>query len=416
MIIVYRILTIIIFLFVPLILLWRLFRKKEILNSSKDKIAFIRKRRSKGKLIWFHGASVGEIKSIIPLIEIYQKRSDIKTILLTSNTLSSEKILSEIKSKKIIHQFFPLDLNLFVKKFLNYWKPATACFVDSEIWPNMIFELKKRKIPILILNGRVTEKSFKKWKFFPSFSKEIFSKIDLCLSSSKETVNFLKKLGAKKVKFIGNLKFTQSEHKIRNIENNLKIFTKSKKVWCASSTHHNEEYICGTIHKKLKKIHKNLLTIIIPRHIERVESIKKDLERIGLNVHVHAPRKKINVNTDIYLVNVYGKTKSFYANCNNVFLGGSLVNHGGQNPLEAAIYGCNIMHGKYVHNFKEIYTFLKQNQIAHLTTNYDKLTSKLNFFLSNKKISKNKLENKLDIIGSKILENTKKELNFYLNK
>jgi len=416
MIIVYRILTIIIFLFIPLILLWRLFRKKEILNSSKEKIAFFKKRRNKGKLIWFHGASVGEIKSIIPLIEIYQKKSDIKTILLTSNTLSSAKILSEIKSTKIIHQFFPLDLNLFVKKFLSYWKPAIACFVDSEIWPNMIFELKKREIPILILNGRVTEKSFKKWKFFPNFSKEIFSKIDLCLSSSKESLNFLKKLGAKKVKFIGNLKFTQSENKIENIENNFKIFTKSKKVWCASSTHYNEEYICGTVHKKLKKTHKNLLTIIIPRHVERVESIKKNLERIGLNVHVHAPKKKINVNTDIYLVNVYGKTKSFYANCKNVFLGGSLVSHGGQNPLEAAIYGCNIMHGKYIKNFKEIYTFLRQNQIAHLTTNGDKLTSKLNFFLSNKKISKNKLENKIDIIGSKILENTKKELNFYLNK
>ena len=416
MIIVYRILTIIIFLFLPLILLWRLFRKKETINSSKEKIAFFKKRRNKEKLIWFHGASVGEIKSIIPLIEIYQKRSDIKTILLTSNTLSSAKILSEIKSTKIIHQFFPLDLNLFVKKFLNYWKPAIACFVDSEIWPNMIFELKKRKIPILILNGRVTEKSFKKWKFFPNFSKEIFSKIDLCLSASKENLNFFKKLGAKKVKFIGNLKFTQSENKIKNIENNFKIFTKSKKIWCASSTHYNEEQICGTIHKKLKKIHKNLLTIIIPRHIERVKSIKKDLERIGLNVHLHAPKKKINVNTDIYLVNVYGKTKSFYANCNNVFLGGSLVNHGGQNPLEAAIYGCKIIHGKYIHNFKEIYTFLRQNQIAHLTTNYDKLTSKLNFFLSNKKISKNKLENKIDIIGSKILENTKKQLNFYLIK
>ena len=416
MIIVYRILTIIIFLFLPLILLWRLFKKKETINSSKEKIAFFKKRRNKEKLIWFHGASVGEIKSIIPLIEIYQKRSDIKTILLTSNTLSSAKILSEIKSTKIIHQFFPLDLNLFVKKFLNYWKPAIACFVDSEIWPNMIFELKKRKIPILILNGRVTEKSFKKWKFFPNFSKEIFSKIDLCLSASKENLNFFKKLGAKKVKFIGNLKFTQSENKIKNIENNFKIFTKSKKIWCASSTHYNEEQICGTIHKKLKKIHKNLLTIIIPRHIERVESIKKDLERIGLNVHLHAPKKKINVNTDIYLVNVYGKTKSFYANCNNVFLGGSLVNHGGQNPLEAAIYGCKIIHGKYIHNFKEIYTFLRQNQIAHLTTNYDKLTSKLNFFLSNKKISKNKLENKIDIIGSKILENTKKQLNFYLIK
>jgi len=415
MIIVYRILTIVIVIFLPLILVWRVFKKKEILNRSKEKICFFGKKRNEGKLVWFHGASVGEIKSVIPLIEIYEKKNDIKTILITSNTLSSAKIVSEIENKKIIHQFFPLDLNLFVKQFLNHWQPSTACFIDSEIWPNMIFELKKRKIPIVLLNGRVTKKSFKKWLFFKSFAKEIFSKIDLCLSSSKETVNYLKKLGAKKVKFLGNIKFTKSKHKISNIKNNLKIFTKTKKVWCASSTHYNEEHMCGIIHKKLKKKYKNLLTIIIPRHIERVDSIKKNLERIGLKIHVHEPQKKININTDIYLVNVYGQTKSFYANCRNVFLGGSFINHGGQNPLEAAIYGCNIMYGKYIQNFKEIYSFLKKNQIGYLTKDLGELTNKLDFFLSKKLPLKNKLKNKIDVIGSKILKNTEKELNFYLN-
>ena len=415
MIIVYRILTIVIVIFLPLILVWRVFKKKEILNRSKEKICFFGKKRNKGKLVWFHGASVGEIKSVIPLIEIYEKKNDIKTILITSNTLSSAKIVSEIENKKIIHQFFPLDLNLFVKQFLNHWQPSTACFIDSEIWPNMIFELKKRKIPIVLLNSRLTKKSFKKWLFFKSFAKEIFSKIDLCLSSSKETVNYLKKLGAKKVKFLGNIKFTKSKHKISNIKNNLKIFTKTKKVWCASSTHYNEEHMCGIIHKKLKKKYKNLLTIIIPRHIERVDSIKKNLERIGLKIHVHEPQKKININTDIYLVNVYGQTKSFYANCRNVFLGGSFINHGGQNPLEAAIYGCNIMYGKYIQNFKEIYSFLKKNQIGYLTKDLGELTNKLDFFLSKKLPLKNKLKNKIDVIGSKILKNTEKELNFYLN-
>ena len=415
MIIVYRILTIVIVIFLPLILVWRVFKKKEILNRSKEKICFFGKKRNEGKLVWFHGASVGEIKSVIPLIEIYEKKNDIKTILITSNTLSSAKIVSEIENKKIIHQFFPLDLNLFVKQFLNHWQPSTACFIDSEIWPNMIFELKKRKIPIVLLNSRLTKKSFKKWLFFKSFAKEIFSKIDLCLSSSKETVNYLKKLGAKKVKFLGNIKFTKSKHKISNIKNNLKIFTKTKKVWCASSTHYNEEHMCGIIHKKLKKKYKNLLTIIIPRHIERVDSIKKNLERIGLKIHVHEPQKKININTDIYLVNVYGQTKSFYANCRNVFLGGSFINHGGQNPLEAAIYGCNIMYGKYIQNFKEIYSFLKKNQIGYLTKDLGELTNKLDFFLSKKLPLKNKLKNKIDVIGSKILKNTEKELNFYLN-
>src|SRR5210317_2108460 len=238
MIIVYRILTIVIVIFLPLILVWRVFKKKEILNISKKKICFFHKKRNKGRLVWFHGASVGEIKSVIPLIEIYEKKNDIKTILITSNTLSSAKIVSEIENKKIIHQFFPLDLNLFVKQFLNYWQPSAACFIDSEIWPNMIFELKKRKIPIVLLNGRVTKKSFKKWLFFKSFAKEIFSKIDLCLSSSNETVNYLKTLGVKKVKFLGNIKFIMSKHKISSIKNNLKIFTKTKKDWCASSTHY----------------------------------------------------------------------------------------------------------------------------------------------------------------------------------
>ena len=415
MIILYRILTIIIFIFLPLILVWRLFRRKEILNRSKEKICFFTKKRNKGKLIWFHGASVGEIKSIIPLVEIYQKKSDVKTILITSNTLSSAKIVSEIETKKIIHQFFPLDINIFVKKFLSYWQPSTAFFIDSEIWPNMIFELKQRKIPIILLNGRITEKTFKKWLFFSGFAKEIFSKIDLCLASSKETVNFLKMLGIKKVKFLGNLKFTMSKRKISKFEDDLKIFTKLKKVWCASSTHYNEEHMCGVIHKKLKKKYKNLLTIIIPRHIERVDSIKKDLERIGLKVHIHKPKKKIDINTDIYLVNVYGQTKSFYANCRNIFLGGSFINHGGQNPLEGAIYGCNIIYGKHIYNFKEIYSFLNENKIAYLAKNVAELTRKLDFFLSSKVTLKNKFKNKIDNIGSKILMSTEKELNFYIN-
>ena len=172
----------------------------------------------------------------------------------------------------MVHQFFPLDVNFFSKRFLNHWQPSISFFIDSEIWPNMLINLKEKKIPIILLNGRITKKSFTKWLFFSSFANTIFNKFDLCLSSNYESKKYLKLLGAKNIQYIGNLKYAQSERQIVNIKKNIKTFIKSKKVWCASSTHFNEEKFCGIIHKKLKKKHKNLLTIIIPRHINRVFS------------------------------------------------------------------------------------------------------------------------------------------------
>ena len=165
------------------------------------------------------------------------------------------------------------------------------------------------------------------------------------------------------VKLIGNLKYSQSENEGMNLNKNLKnLYFQESAV---SSTHNYEEEICGKAHLILMKKYKNLLTIIIPRHINRVSSIKDQLIKMNLNVHLDEPKKKINPNTDIYLVNSYGKTKSFYKVCKNVFLGGSLIKHGGQNPLEAVRYGCNIMHGPNISNFKEIYEFLKKKNVTN---------------------------------------------------
>ena len=414
MLVLYRILINIIFIISPIILIYRLIKKKEHIKRFKEKFCFFSEKNINGKLIWFHGASVGELQSIVPLLEKLERNKKIKKILVTSNTLSSSKVLAGLNFKKVIHQFFPIDTKFHTKKFLNYWKPSIAFFIDSEIWPNMLSNLKEEEIPIILLNARITKKTFKKWSIFSDFAKTLFKKFTLCLTSNNESKKFLKKLGAKRIRYIGNLKYAQAEQKVDNLKNNILKFLRSKKVWCASSTHFNEENLCGLIHKKLKKKHKNLLTIIIPRHINRVEPIKEELTNLNLNIHLDEPTSSINKKTDIYIVNSYGKTKSFYNNCKNVFLGGSIINHGGQNPLEAARFGCKILHGKNVSNFTEIYDFLNKNKISHLVKSKLEFEKKLDTLLSNGNNSSKNIRHKINHIGKKILKDTQKEINFFL--
>ena len=413
MLIIYRFLINLVFLFSPIILFLRLIKKKEHQKRFKEKLCFFSKERGNGKLLWFHGASFGEVQSIIPLVEKFEKRKDINKILITSNTLSSSKIIDKLSFRKVIHQFFPIDTNFHSKKFLNFWRPSAAFFVDSEIWPNMIVNLDKKKIPISIINGRITKKTYDRWKYFPHFSNYIFSKINLSLPASKISKIYLRKLGVRNVKYLGNIKFAQSEtDKIMGIST-LKKFMNKRKTWCASSTHYNEEKICGIVHNLLKKKYKNILTIIIPRHIERTQSIKEELNNLGLRTHEFNSKNKIHKNTDVYIMNSYGKTKSIYNLCNNVFLGGSIINHGGQNPLEATRYNCNVLHGPNVDNFREIYAYLGKLNASFKIHNSEQLFKKLNqLFL--KKNSSNKIKSKLKKIGDKILTNSYKEINKHL--
>ncbi len=413
MLLIYRFLINLVFIISPIILIIRLFKKKEDLKRFKEKFCFFSKERGKGNLLWFHGASVGELQSIIPLIEKYEKKKDINKILITTNTLSSSKVIEKLKFKKVVHQFFPIDTNFHTKKFLNYWSPSAAFFIDSEIWPNTIINLAQKNIPILILNGRITKKTYNRWRKFPRFSKLIFSKINICFSSNYKSKRFLRKLGVKKIKYLGNLKFSQSENETIINFNYLNKIIPSKKIWCASSTHYSEEKFIGSVHKDLKKKIKNLLTIIIPRHVERTELIYNELKKLDLKVHLHNEKKNIPKNTDIYLVNSYGQTKSIYNLCKNVFLGGSIINHGGQNPLEATRYGCNIIYGPNVQNFEEIYSYLNNLKLSSKINSKSQLLKKL-IYLFKKKNNSKKIQYKLREIGNKILNNTFNEINVFL--
>ena len=414
MLLVYRLLINLIVIFSPLIILIRLIKKKEHLIRFKEKFTFFSKNRKQGNLVWFHGASVGELMSVIPLIEKLEKEKKIKQILVTTSTLSSAKIFTKFKFKKTIHQFFPIDTNYLSKKFLNYWKPNFVIFIESEIWPNMITNLKKKSIYHILLNARITEKSFKRWRFLGKFSKNLFKSFNYTYPQNEQTKRYLKNLSVKKIKKLGNLKFSEGIFNSSKLVNsNLKNFLSNKRYWCAASTHEGEELIVAKVHLNLQKKMKNLVSILIPRNIQRTEKIVNIFSQLGLKTHLHSTNKKILKNTQVYIVDTYGETKTFFKICKTVFLGKSLTAEGGQNPLEPARYNCSIIHGPNVSNFYEIYNLLGKNKISFKINSENQLIKRINQLLKKKIISRH-MGSKIDKIGDKILKKTLVELKRFI--
>ncbi len=412
----YRIISEIFLLISPLIIIYRIIKGKEDIGRFSERYAFQSEKRGRGKLIWFHCSSVGELLSIVPLIEKLENNSRIKQILVTTTTLSSSKIFKNLKFNKTIHQFFPIDNSFVLKKFLKYWNPSIVFLCESEIWPNLIDEIQKKKIKLILINGRMTLKSFNRWKKIKNFSSKVFNKFHLSLAQNKETRKRLIFLGAKKILNLGNLKFSTS--KMTQSDNlNAKTFNFFKKkniLITAASTHYNEEdfIIKNHIYFKKKKKLKNIISIIVPRHIERVNQINTEIEKFSLKTHLHSSKNSISKNTDIYIVDTYGELNKFYKISNIVFMGGSLIKHGGQNPLEAARLGCKIIHGPNIDNFIEIFEQLKSMRISNSLNSYSegyKLISKL--IKKKRLVSENK---KLIKYGEKILNLTYSEIKKFI--
>lgn len=405
--IIYSFLVYIIIVLSPLIVIYRIFKKKENPKRFLEKFSLNKEKRKQGKLIWFHCSSVGEFLSVVPLIQEFEKIKNIKQILITTSTLSSSKIFKKFRFKKTLHQFYPLDNVHIVNNFLNYWKPSSVIFVESEIWPTMISQLKKKKIKIVLINARMSEKSFRRWFSFRYFGRNILEKFDYIFPQNKETLSYFKKLGINKLKFLGNLKFI-STHNEKFIKVKKKYF-KNRTILCCASTHHNEEEVFANLHIRFKKKIPNLITIIIPRHIERTKEIIQMLHKKKLRYTKHSTNKKNFKNCDIYIVDSYGESKSFYKISNVVFLGGSLVPKGGQNPLEALRFGCNILHGNYTFNFKDVYKMLGKERLSLKVDNIKDLEKKASSLLKSKKNNLNKIK-KLKKIGDLILKRNFNEL------
>jgi 3-deoxy-D-manno-octulosonic-acid transferase len=405
----YNILTNLAIIISPVIILYRILNGKEDAKRIGEKFCIYSKKKT-NKNIWIHATSVGELMSIVSIVKKLEKNKKIKNILLSTSTTSSAKIFKKLKLKKTSHVYFPLDNNYIVKRFIKYWQPEIAIFIDSEIWPNMFNNLKLSNIPIIIMNARITERSFNKWKIFPNFANQVFGKISLALPQNLETFKYLKLLKVKNIKTAGNLKYygkkNNQDHQAKSLKNKFRNF----KVWCAASTHSNEEILIGKLHKMLKKREKRLITIIIPRHINRTNEIASALNNLDLNCITHSSNQKLQKDTDVYLVDSYGESSRFYSLTNISFVGGSIINHGGQNPLEPARLGNYIINGPNVKNFKEIYSFLNNLKMASSTSNILKME---NFILKKIKTKvPNKNIKKIIKIGDEVLE---KNL-FYINK
>jgi len=403
----YLITTVFYYLLYPY-LYFRILKKKECPLRYREKLGVSLKVRNDGYLMWFHCSSIGELKSIFPIIDHYLKKNQ---ILVTTSTLGSNEVFQKkyYNTNNIIHQYSPIDSPQIIKKFFKKWNPNIIFFTESEIWPNQIFHAKNINIPIILLNARISNKSFIKWKLIKNSMNKILNCFDLILCQSNESADYFNYFGTNNVKISGNLKYVTSED-FGNKEENLNI--QKRLIFIALSTHPTEEDFCIKIHASLKSQYANLLTIIIPRHINRIPEIKKIIINAKLNFLITESLDNFENNTDILIINSYGNTKKILKSSKYVFIGGSLVNHGGQNPIEVAYNNALIFHGPHVHNFSEIYDFLNKENIAFKINSEAELIDQLKEKFNNYQI--NNIKEKIIKMGDEILSSTIKRLDQYI--
>ena len=422
MVLLYKVLSNLLYPIIVIIIFIIKILKKEDPLRYKEKIFYNHfkvERITGSKLIWFHAASVGELKSIVPILYSLNESNPRLQFLITTITLSSAQVAKDELKKlsNVYHRYFPVDSDFLIKKFISSWRPDKIFLVDSEIWPNLILASKKNNIPISLINARITKKTFERWILIRRFAKKVFSCFDLCLSSNYETKDHLEKLKAKNIFFLGNIKLITTNNFQLTNQPNEKILNE-KRFWFALSTHDSEEKLCLDVHIKLREIYKGLITIIAPRHIQRISSIKKICMDLNLSYQVLDKNELILENKEIILVNYYGNLPVFLKYSKSVFVGKStikkLASVGGQNPIEAAKLGCKIYHGPFVYNFKEIYEILYKNKISKQINSSAEMVQNLQNDLKEIKKSKPKFIYKLNDMGQKILNDTLQKINNFI--
>lgn len=327
---------------------------KEDISRFNERLGKPKIARPEGKLFWLHGASVGESVSMLPLIHKLLETYEDAHIMVTTGTITSAEIMKKRLPERAFHQFIPLDNPIFTNRFLRYWHPDAVLWFESEFWPAILYSIYKRKIPFLLVNGRISNKTFKRWQQFDFICKELLECFDLCLGQSDEDAYRLRVLGAKEAICLGNLKYAGLPLPIdkQSKEDLIKQINK-RPLWLISSTHDDEEYRIAKAHKKLKERHKNLLMIIAPRHPNRGKEIAEQLERLDLKVALRSQQEPITKQTDVYIADTIGEMGLWYDLSKITFIGGSLIPHGGQNFIEPSKMRNAVIVGPHMHNFND---------------------------------------------------------------
>jgi 3-deoxy-D-manno-octulosonic-acid transferase len=364
-------------------LLYRKRKGKEDSERFDERIGKASIARPEGKLVWVHAASIGEAISVIPLIKRIQAENEYLNFLFTTGTVTSSKILQNKLPKNIIHQYVPVDRYHAVRRFLDHWRPNLAIWVESELWPNLVTETREDGCPIVLVNGRMSSDSYEKWKKYNNFVQNILSQFSLCAVQTEDDATKFKEHGAKNVIVAGNLKYEAPALPADPGETGKLInMIGDRQIWLAASTNKGEEEYISFVHEKISEKHDKLLTIIAPRHPERSAEISSALSAKGLNVALRSKGDEITSETNVYLADTVGEMGIFYRLCGIVFMGGSLIERGGQNPLEAARLECAILSGMNTQNFQEIYSELEKNSAVMTVKDAADLGTKIDLLLS----------------------------------
>ncbi len=362
----------------PLFFKYRLRRGKEIAARECERYGTASIPRPDGQLWWIHAASVGEANAAMPLIEKLLKRNPDLHILLTTGTITSAELAAKNLPDRAIHQFIPLDNKHFVNNFMRHWRPNLAAFVESEIWPNLIMAVKARGIPLLLINGRMSKRSFKRWFKKPGLARPLFGRFNAILARNAVDARHFISLGCENVIQTGNLKIdapalTYSQSEL----DNLRAAIGDRPLMIAASTHAGEEEIIAEAHKIIALDYPDFLTIIIPRHPNRGSDIRNALTGEGLSLELRSESPTPGRTTNIYIADTIGEMGLFYTLADIAFIGGSLIPHGGQNPIEAIRLGTNIMTGRNVSNFSDSYHELFQRGGAYKVENTKDIAAKI---------------------------------------
>lgn len=423
---IYQILTII---FSPIIdvLMWvRLKCGKEDSKRIKERFGYSTIKRPIGDIIWIQCASVGESNSALPLIDKIIEKYDSKvTVLITTGTITSANIVSEkIKNKKnIIHQYTPIDKYFVIKRFLQFWKPKVLITVESEIWPNMIVMAHKVCEKVMIVNAKMSIKSFERWKMFKDLKETIFDAIDICYPQSQDDQYRLINLGIQNTIFIGNLKFDISKLNVNeNLLKKLQAQIGSRKLVLCASTHVEENEKILEIYKKIKQEFDNIIFILALRHSNKSEDTFEFFTKNQINCKRKSKNEEILQNTEIFMFDEMGEMGTLFELTDISLMCGSLVEKlGGHTPVEPAKHGCAILTGPHIKNNKSLFVELEKNKaciicrnqknivddLANSIVNLLKNKNKVIELQSNAKVVCDRFSNVANDVAKSIIENLK---------
>ena len=358
----------------------RLKAGKEDPDRWREKLGEASLPRPDGRLIWFHAASVGEALSLLDLIRALLAARDDVSVLVTTGTRSSAEILGQRLPDRAYHQFAPVDSAEAVRGFLRHWQPDVAVWVESELWPRMIFETYKSGCAMFMINARISEGSVKKLRRAGRLAAGLLSRFRRILAQDAKQADRLLRLGASsdRIEVTGSLKDTATA--LPYDENELKNLMKTlggKHVWLAASTHDGEEDAAIKAHRYARRVSHGLILILVPRHPERAEAIAKTLRAEGWRVARRSTGDALGRDTEVYLADTLGEMGLWYRISPISFIGGSLARVGGHNPFEAAQLGSAILHGPHVFNFDEAYRRFADAHAAVLVSRADDLGPRL---------------------------------------